>query len=496
MECKGIELFYSLLGFLTLFSRFRWVFCQLEALRHCFPSNLRQFLNKLPDTLDETYERMLRGINKARADDASRLFQCLTVAVRPLRVDELAELLALDFQATSSGRIPTLKKDWRWDDQEEAILSTCSSFISIISNGDERMVQFSHFSVKEFLTSSRLMRSPHEDVSRFHIDLGSAHTIMAQACLGTLLRPNEHAGDRDADGSPLLEYAARHWVEHAGFKNVSSRLREGMDDLFDSSRPHFSAWLQVHDMDETWAGFSTILRKHNGGSPLYYAVLCGFYDLAKRLIRKHPEQVNARSGRILAPLPAALYKRHFRLANLLFRYGADVDCRGIAGRTLLLASSLGSVDVMRWLINHGADVNARTKSGETPLHLAAFKARTEGVQVLLEHNASIDSQDNYGKTPLYSTIYYAQKERQESLDIARRLLEHGADPNISTYRPSTALHCASSCGLLKVARLLLSHGAKVDVKDRDGRTPSQVAASEGHHDFTKLLLEHGAVSLP
>jgi hypothetical protein len=60
---------------------------------------------------------------------------CLAVAVRPLRVEELAELLAFDFQASSSGGIPTLKEDWRWDDEEEAVLSTCSSLITIVRNG-------------------------------------------------------------------------------------------------------------------------------------------------------------------------------------------------------------------------------------------------------------------------------------------------------------------------------------------------------------------------
>ncbi|KAH9169401.1 hypothetical protein EDB89DRAFT_1908686 [Lactarius sanguifluus] len=114
---------------------FRWVFCQLEALRHCFPPNLRQFLNDLPETLDETYERILRGINKAQRDNARRLLQCLAVAVRPLRVEELAELLAFDFQASSSGGIPKLKDDWRWDDQEEAVLSTCSSLIAVVPDG-------------------------------------------------------------------------------------------------------------------------------------------------------------------------------------------------------------------------------------------------------------------------------------------------------------------------------------------------------------------------
>ena len=178
--------------------RFRWVFCQLDALQHCFPPNLRQYLNELPETLDDTYDRILKGINKAQKDNAHRLLQCLTVATRPLRVEELAELLAFDFPASTEGGIPTLKEDWRWDDEEEAVLSTCSSLITIVPRSYSRVVQFSHFSVKEYLTSSRLAQSPHRDVSRFRIDLEPAHTIMAQACLATLLRLDEHAGDSDA----------------------------------------------------------------------------------------------------------------------------------------------------------------------------------------------------------------------------------------------------------------------------------------------------------
>ena len=147
-------------------------------------------MNELPETLDETYEQILKGINKAQKDNAHRLLQCLTVAARPLRVEELAELLAFDFQASTTGGLPTLKEDWRWDDKEEAVLLTCSGLITIIPHHDDdsRVVQFSHFSVKEFLTSSRLARSPQGDVSRFRIDLEPAHTIMAQACLGKIGR--------------------------------------------------------------------------------------------------------------------------------------------------------------------------------------------------------------------------------------------------------------------------------------------------------------------
>ena len=464
---------------------------QLDALRHCFPPNLRQYLNELPETLDETYDRILKGISKAQKNNAHRLLQCLTVAVRPLLVEELAELLAFDFQASTAGGLPTLKEDWRWDDQEEAILSTCSSLIAIIPRDDTRVVQFSHFSVKEYLTSSRLAHSTHGEVSRFRIDLEPAHTIMAQACLATLLQLDEHAGKSDSKLSPLVRYAAQHWVDPAQFEEVSSRVQEGMDNLFDSSKSHFAAWVQVHNIDEGWSNF--LPRSEDGvGSPLYYAAFCGFYDVAEHLIMKHPEQVNARGGRIGAPLPAALSQKQFRVANLLHLHGAVVDVRDHQKRTpLRVASHDGRVDIMRWLLDHGADANARNTSGYTPLSGAAAGIHVDAVQLLLEHNADINSQSDEGETPLY----YASRGDPEgkAADIVRQLLERGADPNICDNDHTTPLHQASSYGSLEAARLLLSYGAKVDEKDKKGMTPFQLAASKGHDEMTKLLLEHGAV---
>ncbi|KAH9032106.1 hypothetical protein EDB84DRAFT_1438706 [Lactarius hengduanensis] len=459
---------------------FRWVFCQLEALRHCFPPNLRQFLNEMPESLDETYERILRSINKAQRDNAHRLLQCLAVAVRPLRVEELAELLAFDFGASRDGGIPKLKDDWRWDDQEEAVLSTCSSLIAIVPNRDSRVVQFSHFSVKEYLTSPRLARSD-GDVSRFHIDLDAAHTILAQACLGTLLRLDEHA---DAQGFPLVKYAARYWVDHARFEKVSSRVRDGMYDLFDNSKPHFAAWLRVHDMDKDWH-FSHP-RRHRAMVPRF------------TMPRYHPEKVNESGGRIVAPLSAALYKGHFDVANLLHKHGAVVDVRGNRERSQLYTASIdGRIDIMRWLLNHGADPHARRDDSWTPLHIAAVRMQLEAVQVLLEYNADVNLRRDDGRTPLHDTISRFDRHTEgKKVDVVQRLLEHGADPNARDDNHSTALHEASSKGLLKVAQVLLSYGANVDEKDEEDRTPFHVASSKGHVEITELLLEYGAKPEP
>jgi hypothetical protein len=201
------------------------VYCQLEALRHCLPPSVARILEELPETLDETYERVLREINKANREHARRLLQCLTVALRPLRVDELAEVLAIDFDAPAHGGIPQLNPHWRWADHHQAVLSTCSSLIAIVDEGDSKVVQFSHYSVKEYLTSDRLARSSW-DVSRYHIVLEPAHTIVAQACLGVLLHLDNSVNEDNVDEIPLVKYAAQYWFDHAQFDKVASRIQD------------------------------------------------------------------------------------------------------------------------------------------------------------------------------------------------------------------------------------------------------------------------------
>src|SRR5258708_1117904 len=330
----------------TALNRFRWVFCQLEALRHCLATGVRDMLKELPETLGETYERMLRDVNKANWDHAHRLLQCLTVAVRPLRVAELAEVLAIDFGTTTREGTSKLNVDWRWEGHEEAVFSPCSSLFSIVKKNDNesdsdkgndknkdtnssQVVQFSHFSVKEFVTSSRIA-DPTTGVSRFHILLEPAHTILAKACLGVLLRLDESVDKWNIKNKfPLARYAAEHWVDHARFENVSSYIRGGMNLLFDPDKPYFGSWLQVHDIDiaphvgSLLKNFAARQKSYTP-APLYYAALCGFHDLAEQLIINHPQQVKITCGYYMSPLAAAVSGGHFKIAQLLHQRGADL----------------------------------------------------------------------------------------------------------------------------------------------------------------------------
>ena len=452
----------------------------------------------MPKTLDETYERALREINEANRDHARRLLQCLTIALRPLRVEELAEILAIDFDVPAHGGIPRLNQNWRWANQHQAVLSTCSSLITIVKDGDSHVVQFSHFSVREFLTSDRLARSS-ADVSRYHIALEPAHTVLAQACLSVLLRLDDRVDGRNVCSIPLVQYAARYWVEHARFQNVALRIRHAMEYFLDADKPHWPAWSRVQQIDVSWEWFTP--RKREGDAlPLYYASLGGFYDLAKHLVGKHPEQINARGGLLVTPMVAALHGKHFQIAELLHRNGADIDVRGRWRNTPLRVSCrTGVLDIVQWLLNHGADVNALGRQRYGPLHEAVDYGHLQAVQMLIEHNADIHIRTKFGESPLH--VAARAQNHRDQVDIMQVLLDYGANPNARDDEYSTPLHYSSWFqkgaydpiqGTVEGARLLLEHGAVVDAEDNKGRTALQLALEHGHHDISAYLREHGA----
>ena len=478
------------------------MYCQLEALRHCLPPSLRGILEELPDTLDETYERVLREIHKANREHARRLLQCLTAAVRPLRVEELAEVLAIDFAAPAHGGIPELNPNWRWADHHQAVLSTCSSLITIIDDEDFQVVQFSHFSVKEFLTSDRLARSS-RDISRYHIALEPSHTILAQACLGVLFRLDDRVIDDNNDDMRLVEYASRHLFDHAGFEKVASHIRDAMEYFFDADKPHWTSWSRVQKIDVRWWWWIAPDEGSNDALPLYYISLGGFYDLAEHLVGKHPEHVNARGGMMTTPLVTALHRGHFQIAELLHRHGADVNLRDKQDYTLLHgACENGILNVIQWLLNHGADVNTLSNAAVpyAPIDTAVGWGMLQVVRMLIEYNSDINNVPTmFGGVPLHLAASPLVFDNQVS--ILQLLLDHGANPNARNDDGSTPLHNCSwwknghpvqFWGSVEGTRLLLKHGAILDAEDNEGRTPLQLALEHDRQDIAACLREYGA----
>ena len=492
------------------------MFCQLVYLRRCIPARIRRALEELPKTLDETYARSLEEIDEQNWEYAHRLFQCVAAASRPLRVSELAEFLAFDFDA---GSTPTFLSDWRPEDPEHAVLSICSSLLAVVKQGNSPVVQFAHFSVKEYLMSARLSKAK-DTISHLHISMTAAHTILAQACLGVLLHIGDETITKDSlEEFPLVEYAAEHWVGHARFGSMSASVQDGMKHLFNPSKRYLSLWTWIYD--------PRLRRRRHPyfegpeearAAPLHYAAFCGVHDVVKFLLFEHSQDVNARGfDDNETPLHVALHGGHADIALLLLEHGADANAKDAYKRTPLhLASEDGHVDVVRVLLERGADPEARDKDDYSPLERASNEGRTEVVRVLLKHSADVKAQDRKGFTSLHiaqgeevaglllklgadanavnndghTPLHHLSLRKREG--AAEVLLEHGVDVNARDTTNATPLHVASGGGDHDVVQLLLQHGADIHARDDEGQTPFMVATAGNHHDIIQILLELGA----
>jgi hypothetical protein len=106
--------------------RFRWVECQLDTLRKCRrPRDVEKALNELPETLDETYNRILRNIPPQDRNDVFSIIQMLAVSYRPLTLDEVSEALSIDFESETVNREDVGLMD-KYD-----ILKICSSLVTL-----------------------------------------------------------------------------------------------------------------------------------------------------------------------------------------------------------------------------------------------------------------------------------------------------------------------------------------------------------------------------
>ena len=529
--------------------RFRWAHCQLETLRQCPLRYISSTLDELPETLDKTYDRILLSIPKKMQEDAHRIFQWIMVSSRPLRVEEVADVFAINFDEEICG-IPKFEPSWQDENAETAVLSACSNLVTIVDARVDtgwrgKIVEFSHFSVQEYLTSDRVANSDH--VSRFHLRLISAHTLLAKACLSALLHLDRSIDEAKISNFPLAVYAAKHWVHHAQFEDVSSYIRDGMDLLFEKDKPHFITWVWVYDIDcsgRSYLSLRGVRPETLDGVPLYYAALCGFGDLVERLLTAHPQDLDAKCGVYGAPLNAALDNGHLDIAQFLLDHGAVGDIMGSWKQSgLYIASSRGYANIVRSLIDRGADLNAECDDcvlpfGEvqwTPLHAAIHSDHPDIALLLLERGANQEIWSSWEQTALYMASSRGHADvvrwlidrgadlnaecddwdadfnevwltplraaiRGDHSDIALLLLERGADSETLRSVDQTALCMASSRGHADVMRSLIDRGADLNAKSRDRGedglevewTPLHAASYKGHRDTVILLLERGA----
>lgn len=342
-----------------MFFRFRWVVCQLDALRECRTTGqIKKALCQLPTTLDDTYIRILENIDKRSRHFVQDVLNLIAFSKRPLTLREIVEAIAFDADRRC------FSEDEKFRDPLE-VLEICSSLISLpdtqkstemtdseqkeLNNNDfEQEVRFAHFSVKEFLIDDRLSGN------QFHISNQEANRLIAERCLIYLLS-NLKSIDPQTQNLlqkfPFLRYSARYWYDHVLVDEIQKELKDLIIQLFHPNEGCiFSNWLRIWDPDSEQEMSDKLTRP----GQLYYSSMLGLIDVVQLLLDKGAE-VNAEGGEYGNALQAASRNGHEAVVRLLLDKGAEVNALGGFFDTALRAALLGSHQaVIRLLLGEGA----------------------------------------------------------------------------------------------------------------------------------------------
>ncbi|KAI9705786.1 MAG: hypothetical protein M1820_005034 [Bogoriella megaspora] len=200
---------------------FRWVECQLDVLAQSpiglGAFHLEQLLSSLPESLDETYDRMLQDIPRAFRADAKKILTMLCFASRPLFGCEIIDFLAVDASRDKEHRFDPNRRIA----DEDSLVDFCPGFLHVTpdfhNSFPAKRFRIAHFSIQEYLVSDRLCKA--HKISGFYLKDTISHGEIAKACLAYLLAipPRESTADASIEIQiryPLLNYAANSWVYH------------------------------------------------------------------------------------------------------------------------------------------------------------------------------------------------------------------------------------------------------------------------------------------
>ena len=296
--------------------RFRWVQCQLDILsRLRTPGAVREALTKLPPTLDKTYEGLLQRIDDDEDKSLAReILEILTFSFRPLRLQEVCEML----QITSGLR--ALDESKCLADPID-ILSICGSLLTF--QKESGLVALAHHSVKAYLTSELQGRNAY-----FRLIPSQAHKNLAIKCLNYLSFDAFSHGPCPSAATlqdrylrfPLLGYAAQRWASHVrALDNLDDSLWKSIKEFLfsaDEGRGNFHAWVQLLIP-------SASVGKISQTPPLYYAASFGLTEVVRYVLDAGAD-IEAHGGRGGAtPINIASFRGHYDVVKLLLDRGAD-----------------------------------------------------------------------------------------------------------------------------------------------------------------------------
>jgi hypothetical protein len=429
---------------------------------------IRKALDALPTSLDSFYDRVLNEINEHDKNRACLALQWLAFSARPLSLSELSEAVIIQ-----SRKNPCFDPDERFLDENQLLEILPAGLVTKIlrkqpfEDGRQTSrvheiayVEFAHFSVLEYLKSSRM--SP-ELRSSYQIEETKAHSMIAESCLAYLLSIGR--------------------MEQVLAERISKLLRKASNEDILSEWAHLQRFWTALDDAYALAAYTTRAWQFH----------------LSRLEQVENEYMNTLALEFLNDTSNSwIIWRFFSFEeSTLLYYGSVVSYASRSDSIEIVQiepkihpvtwiSFLGLSTLLKLLLTQSPCLPnlERTPGFGSPLHAAATAGNLQIVQILLSALEDPNEQGGYYGTPLIAA------SRRRCSRVVKLLLKSGADVN-ANFKGKTPLISASEAGSAELVKLLLDSGAEINANWGRG-TALIGAAKEGHLEVTKLLLESGA----
>ncbi|KAH7324057.1 hypothetical protein BKA65DRAFT_598554 [Rhexocercosporidium sp. MPI-PUGE-AT-0058] len=351
---------------------FQWVVCQLDMLNRCLSvAAVRKALTAgLPKNLDQTYDQILANIDEDHLSEVMKILRALIATEESLTLEEIVEILAVDLECAP----PCFNVDSRLIDTRN-VLSICSSLVTVsyVSNwpASDPMskLRLAHASVADYLTQPNPTGPAH-----FHFTPVSARQFLGQTCVGYLMNPEFAKRDsckrrhQHVQTYPFLQHCISYWPEYMKKEPgdpddyLETKTKEAIQAFFATST------LPTGGNFAFWVGclipsvpFETIINTR----PLYYASSYGLVDVVRIiLLTEKDSDIDALGGRASSSaLHVAVYRNHAEVVKILLERGADPNLCNMYGETpMFWAKTHGNTEIQRLLTRYGACHSTRKVS--------------------------------------------------------------------------------------------------------------------------------------